>query len=337
MTVVVTGASGHIGANLVRALINAGRPVRCLAHVHRRGLEGLEAEIVSGDVGDPDSLDKAFQGADVVYHLAGRISLSLADWPQLEAVNVFGTRNVVAACLRNKVKRLVHFSSIHALTHEPYSLPVDEDRPLREGPGLPPYDRSKAAGEKEVQRGVAGGLDAVIVNPTAVVGPYDYEPSYLGEAILRLAQHKLPAMVPGGYDWVDVRDVVSGALAAEQKGVTGQRYLLSGHWVSMIDIAGMITEITGTPPPWFSAPMWLARLGVPFIALTSKLTGNRPLYTSFSLKALEDNRNISHEKATRELGYQPRPFDETLADTLQWFKECGRLSCPIIRESGQPA
>lgn len=337
MTVVVTGACGHIGANLVRALIDSGRPVRSLVHLHNRGIDGLDTESVQGDVCDPESLYRAFRDAEVVYHLAACISLSMKGWPQLESINVIGTRNVVEACLRAGVKRFIHFSSIHALQGEPLSVPVDESRPLSDSPGFPPYDRSKALAENEVQRGIEKGLDAVILNPTAIIGPHDYESSYLGRALLDMAQHKLPALVTGGYDWVDVRDVVQGAIAAEEKATSGERYILSGHWLSICAIADIIAEITGTPPPRLIFPLWLARLGVPAVAAMSKLTGKSPLYTSFSLKALESNRNMSHDKASHELGYQSRPLRETLADTLQWFRDTGQLTGSATRESGKSA
>ena len=294
-------------------------------------------ELVKGDICDPESLYQVFRGVDVVYHLAGCISLSMKDWPRLESVNVIGTRNVVETCLRTGVKRLVHFSSIHALQQEPFSAPVNESRPLSDSPDFPPYNRSKALGENEVRRGIEKGLNAVILNPTAVIGPHDYEPSYLGRALLNMARHRLPALVTGGYDWVDVRDVVQGAVTAEKKGTSGGCYILSGHWLSMCDIATMVSEITGTPSPRFTFPLWLAHLGVPIISAVSKLKGKSPLYTSFSLTALKSNRNMSHEKASRELGFQPRPFRETLTDTLQWFKDTGQLSCSVTKESGKSA
>jgi dihydroflavonol-4-reductase len=326
MSVLITGASGHVGANLSRALIEKGCSVRCLVHVNCRAIEGLDCERVEGDVSDLESLNRAFQGVEVVYHLAASISLSMKDWPKLESINVLGTRNVVKACLQAGVRRLVHFSSIHALVQEPLNIPVDENRPLAESTHYPPYDRSKAAAEKEVLAGVKEGLNAVIVNPTAIFGPHDYQPSYFGEALLTMARGKLPALVRGGFDWVDVRDVVTGAMLAEEKGNTGSRYLLSGHWISMCDIAAMVGEITGAHTSKFVCPLWLAHVGAPFIKIVSDIRGERPLYTSVSLKAVKSNHNISHERASRELGYQPRPFRETLEDTLRWFRENGQLA-----------
>ena len=329
MTVVVTGAAGHIGANLVRALMAKGRPTRSLVHVNRQAIEGLDTEIVQGDICDQESLCQAFNGAEVVYHLAASISLWMSDWPRLESVNVIGTRNVVEACLRCGVRRLVHFSSIHAMVQEPMYTPVDEERPLVESRRCPPYDRSKAAAEKEVQRGIEMGLDAVVINPTAIIGPHDYQPSYFGEALLALAQGRMPGLVTGGFDWVDVRDVVEGAIRAEKQAPTGAKYLLSGHWVSICDIARMVADFTGMPAPGFVCPLWLARFGAPVVTAFSGLKGKWPLYTSVSMRALRSNRNISHDRATRELGYQPRPFQETLVDTLRWFEEAGKITLPV--------
>lgn len=325
-TTVVTGATGHIGANLVRALLAQGRPVRALLHVNRRAIEGLEVEIARGDVCDLASLCRAFDGAEVVYHLAGRISLSMGDWSLLEAVNITGARNVVEACLQCGVRRLVHFSSIHALIQEPLDVPVDESRPLVESRSCPSYDRSKAAGEKEVRKGIERGLDAVIINPTGVIGPYDFEPSYFGDALLAIACRKLPALVGGGFDWVDARDVVAGAMRAEECAPTGAKYLLSGHWVSVPGLAALVEEITGVPAPRLVCPLWLAHVGTPFAVAFARLTGGRPFYTSDSLRALKSNHNISHERASRDLGYNPRPFRETIIGTLRWFQENGYLS-----------
>jgi dihydroflavonol-4-reductase len=326
MTVVVTGATGHIGANLVRALIDKGTPTRCLVHRSHRAIDELDVEKVHGDMRDLDSLCQAFRGVDVVYHLAATISLSMADWPRVEAINVGGTKNVIEACRKMGVRRLVHFSSIHALTQEPLDIPVNEERPLVTSRRVPPYDRSKAAGERLVRQAIADGMNAVIIYPTGAFGPYDYMPSFFGEALLGIACRTLPAYVTGGFDWVDARDVAHGAMLAAAKAPAGSRYLISGNWISMPEIAATIGEIMNVDTGGkFVCPLWLAHIGAPFIESYSKISHKRPLYTSVSLRALKSNKNISHEKATRELGYQPRPFRKTLVDTLRWFEENGQL------------
>ena len=335
MKTVVTGANGHVGANLIRALLARDRTVRALLHVNRRAVESLNVDMVRGDVCDLSSLCEAFKDAEVVYHLAGHISISTDEWPLCQSINVTGTRNVVEACLRCGVRRLVHFSSIHAFEQEPLDILLDESRSLVELRHGLPYDCSKAGGEKEVRKGIERGLDAVIINPTAIIGPYDYGPSYLGEALLDIAHGKMPALVAGGFDWVDVRDVVEGAVRAEEQAPTGAKYLLSGHWASVSDLAAIVEEITGTPAPRMVFPLWLARIGAPFTAAFAQLTGKQPLYTSASIRALCSNRNISHGKATRDLGYYPRPLRETVVDTFRWFEENSYLGCPVIPQSAE--
>ncbi len=330
MTTLVTGANGHVGANLIRALLARGRTVRVLVHTNRQAIENLNVEIVRGDICDHSSLCEAFNGAEVVYHLAARISLSMDEWPLCESINVIGTRNVVEACLHCGVRRLVHFSSIHAFEQEPLDITLDESRRLVKLQNSPPYDRSKAAGEKEVRKGIEKGMDAIIINPTAIIGPHDYEPSYLGEALLNIARGKLPALVAGGFDWVDVRDVVEGAIRAEEQAPTGAKYLLSGHWASVHNLAALVEEITGAPAPRLVLPVWLAYVGIPFIVAFSQLSRKRPLYTSASIRALCSNRNVSHERAARELDYHPRPLRETLVDTLRWFEKNGYLDRPVM-------
>jgi len=325
MTTIVTGASGHVGANLVRSLIAQGRDVRVLVHRNSQPLEGLDVERTRGDVCDPDSLTRTFQGAEVVYHLAARVSIEMDNWPALHAVNTIGTRNVVAACIKCNVRRLVHFSSIDAVEQKPINIPVNESSPPAEGKHHPPYDRSKAAGEKEVWAGIARGLDAVIINPTAIIGPYDYQPSHQGQMLMSMAQRKLPALVDGGFDWVDVRDVVSGAMQAERMAPKGAKYILGGHWASLSEIARIVEKATGAAAPGFVCPLWLASAGAPLATASEHLRGHRPLYTRASIIAINSNRFISYARAITELGYNPRPLEETISDTLRWFADCGRL------------
>lgn len=327
MTVLVTGASGHVGGNLVRALLDRGRRVRVVVREDTRAVGGLPVERVTADTRRPDLVRAAVDGCEVVYHCAAIISIDGDRGGLVSETNITGTRNVVQACLDAKVKRLVHFSSIHALEHRPHVAPVDERRPLRcDSMQRPPaYDRSKGLGEKEVQAGIERGLDAVIVNPAAVMGPYDFKPSRLGRVLLDLYHRRLPTLVPGGFDWVDVRDVVASAIAAEERGRTGERYLLAGAWRPVADIARIVQDVTGVRPPRLTTPLWLARVGVPFVVAWGRLARREPLYTFESLNALQWNRETSHDKAATELGHAPRPLEETIRDAFVWFKEAGML------------
>ena len=318
--IVITGASGHVGGNLVRALLAQGRFVRAVVHHDRRALAGLDVETISADLTDPVSLQKAFASAKTVYHLASSISIRMDNWDELQRVNVDGTRNVVEACLSCGVEKLVYFSSIHAYQQEPFEQPLDEDRPLLSDENAPPYERSKAAAELIARQVPERGLATVIIIPTAVLGPYDFHPSYLGQALKLLAGGRIPALVQGGYDWVDVRDVVDGAIQAERLGRSGARYILSGHWRSLKDVARVTAEVTGASEPRFTVPIWLADLFQPVMAKLAQINGAQPLYTKAMLNAMRSNRQMSHARASRELGYVPRLFEETVRDSLDWFK-----------------
>ncbi len=331
MTVVVTGASGHLGGNLVRALLAQGRTVRAVFHHDRRAIDGLDIETVQGDVTDLNSLKRAFSGARTVFHAAALISLTERDWPRLQAVNIEGVRNTIEACRACHVQRLVHFSSIHALEQKPLDLPLDERRALvTSRPGIPLYNRSKAAGERLVRQAAAEGLEAVILYPTGILGPYDFAPSHFGEVLLALARGSMPALVRAGFDWVDVRDVARGALLAEEKASLSGRYLLSGHWVPLTGLAQTVAQYTGVQRPRLVFPLGLAELGTPFAAL-ARSSRKRPLYTSASIQSLKNNHYISHACATEQLGYEPRPFEETVQDALQWFECAGMLD---LRQEG---
>ena len=325
MITVVTGASGHVGNSLIRALLSESRQVRVLVHRNTSPFDGLIVEKIRGDICDVDSLSTAFAGSDVVYHLAARVSIEMTGWEKLHAINTIGARNVADACLKTGVRRLIHFSSIDAIEQKPVDIPVDEKSPPAHGQKHPPYDRSKAAGEAEIQAAVERGLDAVVINPTAIIGPYDFQPSHQGQMLLSMARGKLPALVKGGFDWVDVRDVVYGAMQAEKSAPRGSKYILGGHWASLADIARMVEQATGTSSPGFTCPLWLASAGAPLVTAFEHLRGRRPLYTRASIIAINSNRHIKHEKAEKELDYHPRPLEQTIRDTLDWFADCGQL------------
>jgi dihydroflavonol-4-reductase len=319
-----------VGANLVRALLDRNRDVRALVRRDDVSLAGLPIEQVRGDVRDPDSLRPAFEGVEVVYHLAAKISIDGGHGGLVWATNVDGVRNVADAALAAGVRRLIHFCSIHAFEQQPADQRLDETRE-RVSDRRPAYDRSKAAGEAAMREAIGRGLDAVIVYPTAVIGPHDYAPSRMGQIFLNLYHRKLPSLIEGGFNWVDVRDVIAGAMAAEERGRTGEGYLLSGHWRSVRDIANIAAEITGAPPPKLSSPMWLARIGAPFAEAYSKAVGGEPLFTSEALLALRANRCITNEKAGRELGYTARSTRETVQAIYQWLAETGRIEPETLR------
>ncbi len=326
-TAVVTGASGLLGAALVRGLLARGLHVRALYRSNVRALEGIDVEPLQADVIDPAALASAFEGAAVVYHSAAFVSIDPRDGEITRRINVEGTRNVIDAGRKAGVRRMVHVSSVHALKQDPLDRPLDESRPLEDSETASPYERSKAEAEREVLAAVEAGFDAVIVNPAGVIGPHDYKPTGSGRMLIDLGMGTLPALLPGGHDWVDSRDVAEGAILAAEKGRTGERYILSGRWCSLTELARLVEASIGTRAPRFVVPMSVAKMSAVFAEVQSRITRRPPLFNRQALKVLDaKNKAMSHEKAKRELGYAPRPLEETLADIYAWAFESGMMT-----------
>jgi dihydroflavonol-4-reductase len=326
--VLVTGASGHLGANVVHALLDRGERVRVLVHRSASALADLDdrLERVHGSVCEPDTLGPALEGATRVYHLAGIISIDGDADGRVHRVNVEGTRNVARACLERGVARLVHVSSVHVFDMHPRDEVLDETRAqVADSLQHSAYDRSKALGERVIREAVAAGLDAVIVNPTGIMGPVDHGPSRLGQLLCDLANRELPALLDGGFDFVDVRDVASAVLAAGERGRCGENYIVGHAWYSLRELAVLVEQHTGRRAPSFVSPVWAARLGLPFARVASRVRGREPTFTRESLEVLVSNRSISSRKARTELGHRPRPLRETVADSLRQLAAHGRM------------
>lgn len=311
MTVLVTGGAGFVGGNLVRALLDRGSSVRVTLRADTRAVDGLDVERFFVDVTKPETLSEAMQGVDVVYNTAGVISIDGDPDGAVTRTNVDGTRNVLEAASNAGVRRVVHFGSVHAADD-------DED-------DAPAYDRSKALGDAEVRAAVERGVDALVVAPAAILGPYDFKPSRIGQVLLDLYHRRLPALVAGGYDWVDVRDVCDGAIAAAERGKTGASYVLGGTYEPVSVLAAIAEQITGVAPPKLLAPRWLAAVGAPFVTAFARATNREPLYTKEALRALRRTEAASSAPAQNDLGYRARPLEESVRDTYDWFRAAGRL------------
>lgn len=319
----VTGATGHIGNVLIRQLLERGEKVRALVLPNDTlvPLEGLDVEIVHGNVLDPASLEAALQGIDVVYHLAAIITIMPGKNDLVQRINVEGTRNMLAAAKKVGVRRLVYTSSIHAIQRVPHGVTIDETLPFDPNNPYGAYDTSKAQASLLVQEAAKDGLDAVLVCPTGVIGPYDFRVSLMGAGILRYWDSPEVQYFDGGYDYVDVRDVAAGMIAAAEKGRTGESYLLSGGYLTNQELMELGRKITGRNFPTRVLPLGLVNFLTKIMPLYYRLSGKSPQLTPYAVEVLHSNAQISHAKATRELGYQPRTLEESLTDTLHWFRD----------------
>lgn len=310
----------------MRALVAAGEKVRAVDIRPGAALQGLGVEFVRGDVLDPSSLENALAGAEFVLHLAARISIAGDPDGSVWRVNVDGVRNVAEAALTAGVRRLVHCSSVHAYDAAAIRGPVRENGLRSTDSRLPVYDRSKAAGEAALHRVVERGLDAVILNPSGMIGPVDPEPSRMGRVFLAMFRGRMPIAVRGAFDWVDVRDVAAALIAAADRGRTGDNYLIAGQRASVNELGKLAADVAGRQPPRLAVPLAPVKLAaLVAVRVAGPRRAGKLLLTPESLHALETAPIIDCSKAVAELGYRPRPLAETVADLHASFLADGRL------------
>ena len=324
---IVTGAAGHLGSTILRKLRRAGAAVRGLLlpgeqpPIPAREGDGRLA-YVRGDVRDKASLRPLFEGTEnrrvVVLHTAGIIDIADEVTPAMAAVNVGGTENIIALCRQQRDCRLVYVSSVHAIPEKGAMQVTEEVEHFSPDEVVGGYAKTKAAATQAVMDAARAGLDAVVVHPSGILGPYDSSRNHLVQLVSDYLRGKLPACVNGGYDFVDVRDVADGCLAAAERGRSGECYILSNRHYEVKDVLGMVKKLEGgrrLPV----LPMWMARAAAPLIGWVARRRKQRPLYTRYSLYTLRSNDRFSHDKATRELGYHPRDLYQTIADTIAWM------------------
>ena len=323
--ILVTGATGHIGNVLVRELYLRGAQVRALLlpGEDRSPLQDLDVEVMEGNVLDKVAMHAAMQGVDIVYHLAGLISIMPGADPLVERVNVQGTENVIRAAMDAGVRRLIYTSSIHAIQRIPEQFTIDESIPFDTSGLNSAYDTSKAMASLMVLEAVKEGLDAVVVCPTGVIGPFDYRLSEMGRLILDSVKAKVQFSVDGAYDFVDVRDVARGLIQACERGRTGEHYILSGERITIPKLMSTVREIVNLKALQITLPMQLARFGASLVTPLYRVLKIRPRFTQYALETVASNSNISHAKAARELGYAPRSLRVSIADTVRWMLKHG--------------
>lgn len=337
----VTGASGHLGNTVVRKLLAQGQKVRAfiLESERPKALEGLKAEVVSGDICQADSIDPLFTGLEdkeiMVLHLASMITIYAQAGPKVYRVNVEGTRHMLQAAKKYGARRFLYCGTIHTLPLPPSfedEIPeVDHyDPDLVHGD----YAKSKAMASQLVLDAAREGLDTVIVQPSGIIGPNDYLEGNFTRLFEKLVDRKLPAMIQGAYNFVDVNDVAEGLIQAALHGRTGQSYNLTGHDVRVLDIMNQAARMTGRKSFKSTAPLWLAKMAAPFAEWWSKKTGKTPLLTGYSLFTMTCPHHFSHAKAKAELGYRIRPLEDTIADTLRFMVSEKRFKTSVSLSYG---
>ncbi|BDG08968.1 hopanoid-associated sugar epimerase [Anaeromyxobacter paludicola] len=328
MHVLVTGATGFIGANVARLLLERGDDVRVLARPtsDRRNLKGLPVEVVTGDLRDAGSVRRAVQGCRRVFHVAADYRFWARDPGELYRSNVDGTVNVMEACLAEGVERVVHTSTVGTIGLSALPAPCDERTPLLEGQLTSHYKRSKLEAERAALAFVARGLPLVVVNPSAPVGPWDAKPTPTGQIVVDFVRRRLPAVVDTGLNVVHVRDVAEGHLAAAERGRIGERYILGHRDMTLVEILGELSALTGIPAPRLRLPYAVAwAAGAVSTALSDLVTHRPPAVALEAVRMARRRMFFDPGKAIRELGLPQTPVRAAFEDAIIWFEQHGYI------------
>jgi dihydroflavonol-4-reductase len=324
----VTGGSGFVGRAVVVELLARGRAVKVLARNPRHpALQGLDVEAAPGDLKDPESVRKALNGCDRVFHVAADYRLWVPDPEVMYAVNVAGTRSLLAAAAKAGVERVVYTSTVGALGNPGDGTPGAEDTPVTMSDMVGHYKRSKFLAEQVALDFARQGLPVVIVNPSTPVGPWDSRPTPTGEMIVEFLKGKMPAYLETGLNLIHVQDTARGHLLAEERGQVGEKYILGGENLKLSAIFEMLAEISGLRAPRLRLPYW------PVLALAyadefwaNHVSGRPPRIPVTAVRMARKFMFFNNAKAVRELGLTLTPVRRALEDAAAWFQENGYIS-----------
>ena len=320
---VVTGGKGHVGFALVKELADRGESIRLLLRSDSKVFDNIECEKIMGDVCDSESLEKAFEGAETVYHVAGVVDISGEKDKQVWEVNVEGTKKVVAACKKCGVKNLVYVSSVDAVPVGNGNEEIVEisnfDPDLLEGT----YAKSKAVATQFVLDSADDSLKICVVHPSTCIGPYDNNGTSSMCSVIKLFAKGLFPMTFdfGSCNFVDVRDCAKGMVAAAEKGRNGECYFLCGKVISLDDFIGVLAEACGKKHPKIVIKQKFVNDIIPFCEKVFEIAKLPPMINEYSIRKISENFNFSNAKAMAELGFEPRPLVESLRDTVKWLKK----------------
>jgi dihydroflavonol-4-reductase len=331
MTTLLTGGTGFIGAHVARALVARGERVRCLVRPSSRlhNLLGLPVEVVRGDLRDAESLRRAVQGCEVVFHCAADYRLYAREPADLYQNNVDGTRHLLQAAAEARCRRVVYTSSVGTLTLPADGRPADErvESTLETMAG--DYERSKFLAEREVEAWARRGLPVVTVNPATVIGERDARPTPTGQIIVDFLNRRLPAYVDTGLNLIDVHDVAAGHLAAAERGRPGERYLLAHHNLSLADLLQLLATLTGLPAPRLRLPHWVPLAVAHLEAGIARWRQRPPRVPLEAARMARQRMFFDGAKAVRELGLPQSPIADALQRAITWFAAQGYVRRPL--------
>src|SRR5450432_1438910 len=325
MLAFLTGATGFVGSHVARALAEQGADLRLLVRStsNLKNVEDLKADLFTGDLRDPASLEKGVAGCDVIFHVAADYRLWVRDPDEMYRANVEGTRAILEAARKNRVRRVVYTSSVATMGFTQNAL-ADENSPVDLGKMIGPYKRSKFMAEQVAIEAARAGQHVVIVNPTTPVGERDIKPTPTGRIVVDFLKKKFPAYVDTGLNLVDVKECAHGHIAALEKGRSGERYILGGENLTLKQILDKLAAITGLPSPTIRVPYIVAlATGVVDEIVTGRILGREPRATIDAVRMGRKKMFVSSAKAERELGWQVVPVDDALRRAADWFRENG--------------
>jgi dihydroflavonol-4-reductase len=326
MLAFLTGATGFVGSHVARALAEQGADLRLLvrANSNTKNIDHVKADLVTGDLRDPASLEKEIAGCEVVFHVAADYRLWVRDPDEMYRANVEGTRAILEAARKNRVRRVVYTSSVATMGFTSNGQSADENSPVSLDKMIGPYKRSKFMAEQVAIESARGGQEVVIVNPSTPVGERDIKPTPTGRIVVDFLKKKFPAYVDTGLNLVDVKECAMGHIAALEKGRSGERYILGGENLTLKQILDKLAAITGLPSPRIRVPYVLAlATGVVDEIVTGRIRGREPRATIDAVRMGRKKMFVSSAKAERELGWKRVPVDDALRRAADWFRENG--------------
>lgn len=326
MLAFLTGATGFLGSHVALALADQGAALRLLvrANSNTKNIDELKADRVIGDLRDPASLEKGIAGCDVVFHVAADYRLWVRDPDEMYRSNVQGTRAILEAARKNKVRRVVYTSSVATMGFTSNGQPANENSPVSLDNMIGPYKRSKFLAEQVAIEAARAGQDIVIVNPTTPIGERDIKPTPTGRIVVDFLKRKFPAYVDTGLNLVDATECARGHILALERGKSGERYILGGENLTLKQILDKLGAITGLPSPSIRVPYVLAlATGVVDEVITGRIRGKEPRATIDAVRMGRKKMFVTSSKAERELGWKSLPVDQALRRAVEWFRENG--------------